>query len=251
MRRLIVNADDLGLSDGVNRGVLRAHREGIVTSASLMVRGRAAVAAAALAADAPALSLGLHVDLGEWRRRGGEWEPAYEVVDTADAGAVTAELERQLHAFRALVGSDPTHLDSHQHVHRDEPVRGVVLALGWALGVPVRHFGQARYCGAFYGQDRHGAPLCDAISAGALIGLIHALPAGVSELCCHPAAEPELGSDYGAERVAELEALCDPAVRAALAGAGVELGSFAPVPGRYGSVTYCERNVRADSVSSR
>ena len=65
-RTLIVNADDFGLSPGVNAGVARTHEEGIVTSASLMVRQPAAEEAAAYARATPALGVGLHVDLGEW-----------------------------------------------------------------------------------------------------------------------------------------------------------------------------------------
>jgi hypothetical protein len=59
---LIVNADDFGLSGGVNAGIMAAHEHGIVTSASLMVRWPAA----RYAAGHPRMSLGLHLDLGEW-----------------------------------------------------------------------------------------------------------------------------------------------------------------------------------------
>ena len=61
-RVLIVNADDFGLSRGVNAGVQKAHEQGIVTSAGLMVRGRAATEAAEYARATPSLSLGLHVE---------------------------------------------------------------------------------------------------------------------------------------------------------------------------------------------
>ena len=62
-RYLIVNADDFGQSTGINKGVIQAHEEGIVTSASLMVRWPAAPEAAAYARNRPGLSVGLHVDL--------------------------------------------------------------------------------------------------------------------------------------------------------------------------------------------
>jgi hypothetical protein len=64
-RFLIVNADDFGLSEGVNRGIIEAHERGIVTSASLMVRNRPP-RGGAIRANQPRLSVGLHVDLGEW-----------------------------------------------------------------------------------------------------------------------------------------------------------------------------------------
>ena len=73
-RALIVNADDFGQSPGVNRGVIRAHERGIVTSVSLMVRWPASTEAAAYGRAHPALSVGLHVDLGEWVCRKGSWQ---------------------------------------------------------------------------------------------------------------------------------------------------------------------------------
>ncbi len=65
MKKLIVNADDLGLTPGVNRGVLRAFQDGIVTSASLLVTGSAFEDAVALARQNPDLDVGLHLTLVE------------------------------------------------------------------------------------------------------------------------------------------------------------------------------------------
>jgi len=225
-RRLVVNADDFGLSDGVNAGILHAHGEGIVTSASLMVRGEAAAAAAVAAADHPRLGLGLHLDLAEWVCEDGEWRCVYQVVDCSDAAAVAAELERQLDAFRALCGREPTHLDSHQHVHREEPVRSIVGVRARELRLPLRHHGRVRYCGAFHGQGRAGTPQPEAITAVALRRLIAGLPEGATELCCHPAAAVDGDFAYTIERLAELEALCDPGVRTAVDAAGVRLCTF-------------------------
>ena len=226
-RRLVVNADDFGRSPGITRGILRAHAEGIVTSTSLMVRYGADSAAAAKEAGAhPGLGVGLHVDLAEWELRDDEWRCVYEVVPAGDAAAVEREVAAQVARFRDLVGRDPTHLDSHQHVHRDEPARAAVLAAAAGLGIPVRHASRARYLGAFYGQGRRGVPVPEGITPAALAGLIRDLPEGFTELACHPAAAVDIETDYGAERLVELEALCDPGVRAAVAEAGVDLCSF-------------------------
>ena len=84
-RYLIVNADDFGLSEGVNRGIIRAHEQGILTSASLMVRWPAAAEAARYAAQHPRLSVGLHLDLAEWVYRDDQWVPRYQVVPPDDA----------------------------------------------------------------------------------------------------------------------------------------------------------------------
>lgn len=225
-RRLVVNADDFGLSPGVNAGILRAHADGIVTTASLMVRAPAAEQAVAAAREHPRLALGLHVDLGEWVRAGDGWRASYEVVDTHDPEAVGAELERQIERFRALTGRDPSHLDSHQHVHREEPVRSILGVRAKQLCVALRHHGRVRYCGAFYGRDGDGAPLPEAITARRLVRLVAELPSGATELCCHPAAAPEPAIGYGAERVRELHTLCDARVRAAVRSAGVRLCTF-------------------------
>lgn len=229
-RQLVVNADDFGRSEAINRGILRAHAEGIVTSASLMVRYAAAAPAAAAARAHPALGLGLHLDLGEWEYADGEWRSVYHVARTDDAAAVEDELARQLAEFERLAGTMPTHIDSHQHVHREEPVRGAVAHAAAALGgIPVRHAAGVRYCGAFYGQGRHGVALPQLISVRALVALVAEVGPGVTELCCHPAEAVDFESSYGAERVAELRALCDPRVRRALDEHGVRLCSFRDV----------------------
>src|SRR5439155_13341092 len=152
-RYLIVNADDFGQSPGVNRGIMRAHQHGIVTSASLMVRWPAATAAAEYARMHSSLSVGLHLDLGEWFYRNSNWTLLYEVVDPHDASAVRMEISRQLAVFRRLVGRDPSHIDSHQHVHRNEPIRTAALEASRKLGIPLRDCrADVRYCGRFYGQ---------------------------------------------------------------------------------------------------
>lgn len=227
-RSLIVNADDFGLSAGTNAGIIAAHQRGIVTSASLMVRQPAARAAAEYARENAALSVGLHLDLGEWTLRGGEWVQAYAVVPHDDPAAVAREVARQLGEFRRLMQREPTHLDSHQHIHRHQPVREIVTALGAELGLPVRDFNPAStYRGDFYGQGHKGAPFPEGISVANLLAIFHQLPPGLTELGCHPGADAALDSAYRAERLAEVTTLCDPRVRAGLDRGGIELVSFA------------------------
>ena len=231
-RFLIVNADDFGQSPGINRGVIRAHQHGIVTSATLMVRWPAAEDAAAYARSHSDLSVGLHLDLGEWEYVAGEWRARYEVVDTEDPTAVEAEVGHQLETFCRLLGRHPTHLDSHQHVHRHEPARSSLQRAGERLGVPVRHLTSGvRYRGDFYGQDGRGWPVPDAITVEALVGLLAGLPAGVTELGCHPGEPEGLDSTYRTERAVEMETLCEPRVRAAVADSGIRLRSFAGLTG--------------------
>jgi chitin disaccharide deacetylase len=229
-RRLIVNADDLGQSPGVNRGVFRAADAGIVTSASLMVMWPSAQAAVDGARSRPGLSLGLHVDLGEWAFRDGAWSELYRITDARDADSVAAELAQQVEAFCRMVGRSPTHFDSHQHLHREEPLRSLVLASADRMGAQVRGESSAvTYCGSFYGQYGPGNPYPEGITVDALLAIIDELPAGTTELGCHPGAGTvdELDSMYVTEREVELDTLCDPRIRSALADRQIELCSFA------------------------
>jgi predicted glycoside hydrolase/deacetylase ChbG (UPF0249 family) len=229
-RRLVVNADDFGRSAGINRGIFVAHERGIVTSASLMARWPAARDAAAFARQAPELGLGLHVDLAEWVYDAGDWRPVYEVVDLCDARAVRTEVWRQVERFDSLYGAYPTHLDSHQHVHRSEPVRSVMLDVASELGVVVR--GEDRgvvYCGDFHGQSGRAETLREAITSNALLAIVTALAPGTTELACHPGLDDESGSVYSAERDTEVAVLCDPVVRDAIERGAVSLVSFRDV----------------------
>jgi predicted glycoside hydrolase/deacetylase ChbG (UPF0249 family) len=222
-----VNADDFGLSPGVNAGVIEAHENGIVTSASLMVRMSAAEDAANYARNDGNISLGLHVDLGEWSFRNGEWVPVYEVVPLEDHDAVEAEVRNQLAAFRRLTERDPTHLDSHQHVHDDDTPAAVVRELASELGVPLRnHDPRVRYCGDLYGRAPGGETVAGAISVENLIEIITGLPAGVTELGCHPGEGADIESEYRDEREAEVRVLCDPRVRETIEHEGVSLCTF-------------------------
>jgi len=232
-RYLIVNADDFGLSAGINRGIIEAAESGILTSASLMVRQPAAGDAGEYAKKNRRISVGLHLDLGEWVYRNGEWVLLYEVVRADDADAVRQEVERQLAEFRRLAGRNPSHLDSHQHVHRNEPVRSIVQELASRLSLPLRECGgQVRHCGDFYGQTGEGEPIPGAISVESLKKILGSLPEGITELGCHPGYADGLDSVYRGERAEEVRVLCDPRVRVALGELNIELCSFDNLPQR-------------------
>ena len=215
MPELVVNADDFGRSDATNDGIVRAREHGIVTSTSLMVRRPGADHAARYARGNPDFSVGLHIDFGPWEYADGDQ------VRVDESAPVSDEVTAQLELFRELVGRDPTHIDSHHHTHRDEPVGPQARAIAAKLGVPLRFHGPARYVGEFY-----GLPAAEAIEPRALVAIIEGLGDGLSELGCHPGLDSKLDSSYRAQRLREVEVLCDPAVREALDRAGVVLRSF-------------------------
>ena len=146
MKHLIVNADDLGLTPGVNRGILRGFQDGIVTSASLLVTGGAFEEAVALARQNPTLDIGLHLTLVEERavlghkvlptlvdetgrlpRTSGEFfRRAF--LGRINWDEVKREIAAQIARFRKT-GLRLSHIDSHQHLHMFPPVFQIVRRL--------------------------------------------------------------------------------------------------------------------------
>jgi len=236
-RKLIVNADDLGYTPATNDGILHAYQHGIVTSASLMVLPAAAREAVQRAAEIGFTDLGLHLDLGEWTRRNGEWIALYEVVDPADAGAVATECERQLARFQELTGRNPTHLDSHQHVHRQEPACSIAFAIAERLSIPLRHFSpQVAYRGDFYGQSGRGEAAPELLTEAALLDILRDVrrdeQATAIEIGCHPGWDPDLETMYCKERLREVEVLCSPTLEESITALGFELVGFSAIAPR-------------------
>ena len=224
---LIVNADDFGMSHGVNRGIMKSHKYGIVTSASLMVRRRAAIEAASYGRRQANFSLGIHVDLGEWEYRAEKWLPNYQRVNLNDAKAVEKEIASQVAVFLKLVGKAPTHLDSHQHVHLREPVRSILLQVAKRFKIPLRLFSpKVQYCGKFYGQTKPGIRDASVLSVSGLRAILKNLPSGYNELGCHPGEANDVQTDYRIERLKEVNILCHPQVRKALTDLDIQLCSF-------------------------
>jgi predicted glycoside hydrolase/deacetylase ChbG (UPF0249 family) len=215
---LIFNADDFGASTGVNRGIVEAHRLGVVTSASLMVTGSAVREAVSMSSDCPALDVGLHWDVC------GEDDRSFAFDD---AGAVREEFRRQIGEFEDLLGRPPTHIDSHQHAHRR--VMPLFRELVAPLGVPLRGDGRVTYLMGFYAQWKWKVTELDHVSVPSLQKLIRVevLP-GISEIGCHPGyVTDDYRAVYLAEREAELETLTDPRIAETIREEGIELVGFA------------------------
>jgi predicted glycoside hydrolase/deacetylase ChbG (UPF0249 family) len=214
-RLLVVNADDLGMSPGVNEGIIAAHVQGIVTSASLMVNRSSAAHAAALLPAHPSLSVGLHL----------EDDGVHDLDDPAQAAELFAA---QLERFRELTGSDPTHVDSHHHVHNEDERLDLFSALAEPLAVPVRHDGRVGYIGGFWAQWEVGVTNLGYIRRTFLVHLIANEAQGeVTELACHPAkVTGDFRSSYLEERAVELATLTEPGLREEIEALGVDLVSY-------------------------
>jgi len=243
-RRLIVNADDWGLTRGVSEGILAAHRHGIVTSTTVLATAKLDAELVARLLDSD-LGAGLHVNLtlGTPLTRGkslidgqGRFvRDARQAAARAIAADVRAEVDAQIARFAKTFRRAPTHLDSHHHVGLHPPVREVVLEAARALGVPVRSQDtaartRARSAGLrtpdhFFGESGPGAYWSPATT----LANLRALPDGVSEFMTHPGwFDAELAySRYGRQRETEMVGLGTPAARAAAAALGITLCSFA------------------------
>ncbi len=216
MKYLIVNADDLGASPGITRGILEAQTQGILTSASLMVDTPWSAEAAALARLRPELSVGLHADL-----------PAGAGAAARGADLVRIALRHQYARFTTLMGRPPTHLDSHHNVHREAGLLECFLELSRDAGLPLRDHSPARYFPRFYGQWG-GESHPEQVGVESLLRMMECeIQEGITELSCHPGyVDARAPSGYTDEREVELKTLCDPRVRAGLRTHGITLMSF-------------------------
>jgi hopanoid biosynthesis associated protein HpnK len=152
VKNLIVNADDLGWTAGVNRGIAEAHGRGIVTSASLLANGTAFAAAVELTRSTPTLGLGVHLNLSDGTSRAapekvrsllneaGEFHSGPEtlLLKMAKRTLVLREVEEEWDAQIQMVldtGLYPTHLDGHKHVHMLPGLFEIALRLAARHGI--------------------------------------------------------------------------------------------------------------------
>jgi predicted glycoside hydrolase/deacetylase ChbG (UPF0249 family) len=146
MKQLIVNADDFGLTENVNRGIIEAHGEGMVTSATLLANGLAFEGAAAASQRFPRLGIGVHLNLTEGMPvadaspirtlvdRGGRLHmtPArlWAGIATGQVSLSHIEFELRAQVMKVIrAGIQPTHFDGHKHVHVLPRVSEIVIGL--------------------------------------------------------------------------------------------------------------------------
>ncbi len=249
--KLIVNADDFGYTERVSAGIVRAHRDGIVTATTLMTHAPHTDGAAKLARATPSLDVGVHLvvtfnrptgDVSRYRslvdKDGKFFQPTELMAREIDREEALLEYRAQYRRARELLGRAPTHLDTHHWVH-DHP------ALEWAIGELARETGAVARIHSNEQRDRlraRGVRTPDhfarefqhegKVGVDPLLALLERLATqgGVTELMCHP-GEADQGmvkkSGYARERPTELATLTDPRVRAAITDLGITLASFA------------------------
>ena len=279
-RRLILTADDFGLSPAVNAGIIAAHRDGVLTDASLMVNGAAFEEAVELAQAYSTLSVGLHLVLVQGRATTTPRELP-RLIDAAgmfgnnpvSAGvryyftpgirsALRCEVRAQLEKF-AKTGLTLSHVDGHLNIHMHPTVLSILVELAPAYGIramrlpreplgislrldrrerlrklteavtfralaayarPRLAAGGIRHPDQMFGLHQSGH-----VTEPYLLGVIDALPLGVTEIYSHASRVDDEARrwrppDYECE--AELAALTSSRVRAALDAAGIEPISY-------------------------
>jgi len=219
MRFLIVNADDFGYGNAINRGIERACRCGIVTSASLMVNTPGTGEALDIADRLPDLSLGLHVNFTNEAQR---------LVAFENPEVARTELRLQFHRFVELTGRLPTHIDAHQHVHRAPGCGDVFTELAVEYGLPLRERPPVIFKGGFYAQWEYGVSDPTKVSHESLARILRdEVTTGIYELAVHPGySDSAVTFVYDEDREHELRTLTDPRSRELLARLSIQLISY-------------------------
>lgn len=269
-RALIFTADDFGLHPRVNAAVERAHRDGVLNAASLMVGAPAAQDAIERARRLPSLAVGLHLVLAD----GPATLPAHEIPALVgpdgrfgDAMAkdgcrffflphVRAQLRREIRAqFDAFAASGLPldHVNAHKHFHLHPTVLGLMLSIGRRYGLKAvriprepdtapllapwlalmrRRLARA---GLLHNDQVYGLAQSGAMDEAAVLAAIAKLPEGLSEIYLHPATHGGLTPTMHDYRHGdELAALLSPRVARAIAASGARVGrwsDFAPGTG--------------------
>ncbi|HEV3105003.1 MAG TPA: hopanoid biosynthesis-associated protein HpnK [Trinickia sp.] len=268
-RALIVTADDFGLHPRVNAAVERAHRDGVLTAASLMVSAPAALDAVERARRLPTLRVGLHLVLAD----GASTLPAVMIPALVGPDgrfgdamvrdgfrffflpsvrrALAREIRAQFDAF-AATGLSLDHVNAHKHFHLHPTVLSLVLSIGREYGLravrlpfeadapwwltPWISLMRARLAraGIAYNDYVVGIAHTGGMDEAVLLEALSDLPDGVGEIYCHPAERgdaPLTPSMHEYRHGDELDALISPRVAAAMAAAGVVTGGFVDVCG--------------------
>ncbi|MDH4617451.1 chitin disaccharide deacetylase [Brevibacillus sp. AY1] len=241
--KLIVNADDFGYSKGVSLGIVEAHRNGVVSSATMMVNMPGFGHAVQLAEENPKLGVGIHLVL----TCGSAVHPQVASL-TDDAGAfrrgqqhlhdaIPEEVEREFVAQieRFLQSGLPlTHLDSHHHVHAHEAILPIVLRLAERYQVPIRNpwtlAGNRSNKRIVTTEGFSHRFYRDNLTPATFMEIMEELKGyATAEIMSHPAYLDEdvlVGSSYNLARTRELQILTSTQVKDYVKQNGIQLVTF-------------------------
>ena len=226
--RAIFNADDYNLTPGVCRGILEAHRRGVVRSTSFMVNLPGAEEAARLLEAHPNLDVGLHVNLTFGKPvsdpvevsslvddEGIFWRKPSMLMEFARMDQLQVEILAQFELARKM-GLKLTHIDSHHHVHQFEPaIHQMLVEIAAENDMAVRSVDDdmRKYCrekGVLTNDSFHGQFYGDGVSAENLGRIFDSVEGGFAEVMCHPGENDEqlkLISSYNSKRPEEIKVL--------------------------------------------
>lgn len=249
--KLIINGDDFGFSPGQNLGILKAHKEGILTSATALANGEYLLEAIEAAVLCPELGIGVHLtlDLGKpvlppesvpsLIEENGQFRKYQEHLPIVlNQDELYDEWTAQIEKIRSL-GVEPTHLDGHHHLHLHKDVIAVTMRLAVNYDLPIR------YLPLYHGEEEielmkknqirtlHGLAdfYKDTVSEDYFMNFSsnHTFHEDdVVELMCHPAYVDDIifsRSSYTLHRVRELVILTSEAVRSSMTEQKIQLGN--------------------------
>jgi predicted glycoside hydrolase/deacetylase ChbG (UPF0249 family) len=243
-RFLIINADDLGLSPQVNRGIFTAYEHGVVTDSSLLIKGACSQEAITMLRKNPQFPVGIHIDLDPllgWESPGKEQfsrQELHQILNESNfVKKIQHEINEQIEAFFDT-GLIPSHIDTHHHIHGFPQIFKPLLEAMDRYGIRALRFSNKGY--SLMGREdiivtaemaqwmehalrekrvSHPDLLIDPLFPFSL----HELPAGVAELMVHPS----MGGDPWRQR--DLEMLMNPLFMKTVRDEGIQLISFTEI----------------------
>lgn len=249
--KLIVNADDLGYSPGINKGIIYGFQKGIVTSTTLMVNQNHSEEGIRLAKSCPELGVGLHVNLTRGKplsdakrvtslvdRRGFFWNQnnfyQKQTVEEEIQDEVMAQIEKARDS-----GLNITHMDAHHHLQSHPVVLEVLIKAAKKYNLPLRHVDMETrnrlrdegiptpdiFISSFFSSKATAEYLFSILT-----GLNEKYPEAIVELMTHPGIlEYSSGaprSSYHEPRQKELETLCCAEIKKFIKGLKIELINY-------------------------
>ena len=228
MQRIIFNADDLGLSRGVNAGILHCYKDGVVNSASLMTTTAYFEETVFLIQDNQLENIGLHFTEAPSLLKNhksivnadGTFKRDICNIDNVDLKEVYKEVEAQY--FRAIkAGVKINHLDSHHHIHMSYKLRKVFIEFSKKHNLPLRKIDNAArnplrilefyldtYKASYYTKQFTPEFYEDKVSESSLINILNTYKNENVEIMCHPGYLDSDNGIYNENRLKELTVLC-------------------------------------------